>query len=179
MSQNNTTDEMNTTKSRLLFVLIIGAVLLVVGGSIAAGIVLFNSGEQPAMTKTTAAPGEDIHSVYDGAVWDERIDSSDVGAEEAIRYFITTLIMEEEQPDAPDVNLDIYVTGNTVLYIYRCYAELSDGERQALADRAGELKTGSRKKLAELRERSKVKNLQIAYIFEDTDSVIAAVVCDE
>lgn len=177
MSQNITREEQNKIKSRLRFVLIISAVLLVVGGSIAAGIVLFNSGDPPVMAETTAAPNADIHSVYDGAVWEERIDNRDVAAEEAIRYFVTTLSVPEDETDNADVNIN--VTGNTMLYIYRYYTVLSDAERQSLAERAETLKTGSKAQVAALREKSKVKNMQVAYIFEDTDSVIAAVLCDE
>lgn len=179
MSQNITREKQNKIKSRLRFVLIIGAVLLVVGGSIAAGIVLFGSGSPAAMTETTAAKSADIHAVYDNAVWDERIDNSDIGAEEAIRYFLATFDLQEEPPVDPDADLNINVTGNTMIFIYRFYKELSAEERQALAEKAGEMKTGSQEKVAALREKSKVKNLQIACIFEDTDSVFAAVVCDE
>lgn len=180
MRQQHSADNQSDKKSRLLFVIIIGAVLLVVGGSIAAGMLLFNGSHAPAQTETTAAQdGDDIHAVYGDAVRDERIDNSDLGAEEAIRYYISAFGTQEEQPDDPDAALDIRVTGNAMLYIYRCYRELSDEERQALAERATELKTDSKDKLAELRKKSEVKDLQLVYIFEDTDSVIAAVVCDE
>jgi len=179
MRQQHSADNQSEKKSRLLFVIIIGAVLLVVGGSIAAGMILFNGSHAPAQTETTAAQDGDIHAVYGDAVRDERIDNSDLGAEEAIRYYISAFGTQEKQPDDSDAALDIRATGNAMLYIYRCYRELSDEERQALAERATELKTDSKDKLAELRKKSEVKDLQLVYIFEDTDSVIAAVVCDE
>ncbi len=105
--------------------------------------------------------------------------SADIGAEEAIRYYISTLGAQEKQPDDPDITLDILVNGNAMLYINSYSGELSDEERQALTEKAEKLRTGSKETVADLREKSKVKNLQLVYIFEDPDSVIAAVVCDE
>ena len=70
-------------------------------------------------------------------------------------------------------------TTATSAYINSYSGELSDEERQALTEKAEKLRTGSKETVADLREKSKVKNLQLVYIFEDPDSVIAAVVCDE
>ena len=179
MRQHQSADNQNENKSRLLFAVIISAVLLIVGGSIAVGMIVFNNSHPSVRTETLAAPDEDIHAAYGSAVWDERIDNSDIGAEEAIRYYISTLGAQEKQPDDPDITLDILVNGNAMLYINSYSGELSDEERQALTEKAEKLRTGSKATVADLREKSKVKNLQLVYIFEDPDSVIAAVACDE
>ena len=63
-------------------------------------------------------------------MWDERIDNSDIGAEEAIRYYISTLGAQEKQSDDPDITLDILVNGNAMLYINSYSAELSDSGRR-------------------------------------------------
>ena len=76
MRQHQSADNQNENKSRLLFAVIISAVLLIVGGSIAVGMIVFNNSHPSVRTETLAAPDEDNHAAYGSAVWDERIDNA-------------------------------------------------------------------------------------------------------
>ena len=51
MRQHQSADNQNENKSRLLFAVIISAVLLIVGGSIAVGMIVFNNSHPSVRTE--------------------------------------------------------------------------------------------------------------------------------